>query len=505
MTMTVASKPSRQRSTRDIVDALSREQQIKMLDMLTPRMNDQYVPHVPHPPQQLYLMLKAEEVFYGGAGGGGKSDAVLMAALQYVDVPGYNALILRRTYADLVLPGAIMDRAEKWLKDTDAKKKDSGKVWLFPSGARITFGYLQNKEDKHRYASAEFQYIAFDELTQFLEEDYTFLFSRLRGPSLTCVICRNQIIRGKNGWRHKSGTNVIKGSSQLCRKAFPDESMLEEYGPGHDGLRLFDVPLRMRSASNPGARGHAWVKRKFIDPITRDPNTIFVPAKLKDNPSVDEEKYNKSLDHMLVVDRERLKNGDWDVAEEGNMFQRHWWKGPVGRGVIPADAKYARFWDLAATEGGGDYTAGALLAFHEGVTWVVDVFRGQFSPFQAQNHVKRIAEEDDAMVGQGRVRIYIEQEPGSSGKALIDTYRRTVLAGHYVKPVLSSTSKELRATPLSSAVEAGNVFLVKGAWNVPLMDEAALFPEQSNHDDQVDAVGGAFLALAKSTGSRIVV
>ena len=145
-----------------------------------------YSPHDPTPPQAAYLKLGdlgVTEALYGGAAGGGKSDALLMDALRYVDVPGYSALILRRTYADLALPGAIMDRSKAWLADTPARWNEASRRWTFPSRSTLTFGYLQHKDDRLRYASAEFQYIAFDELTQFRLSDYRFLFSRLRGPS----------------------------------------------------------------------------------------------------------------------------------------------------------------------------------------------------------------------------------------------------------------------------------------------------------------------------------
>jgi len=238
--------------------------------------------HAPHPAQRAFLALDCQEALYGGAAGGGKSDALLMAALQYVDVPYYAALLLRKTYADLALPGAIMDRSKQWLAPSDARWNDVEKTWRFKSGATLTFGYLQTANDKYRYQSAEFQMIGFDELTQFDESDYTFLFSRLRKPAA---------------------------------------------GP------LSSVPLRMRAASNPGGRGHGWVKRRLIDrkPNPDDPEDtaekcaarVFVPAKLADNPSVDQGAYRESLLGLDAQTRKQLLDGDWNARPPGRYVYPH--------------------------------------------------------------------------------------------------------------------------------------------------------------------------------------
>jgi hypothetical protein len=217
-----------------------------------------YIPHAPHAHQHAFLWLACEEALYGGAAGGGKSDALLMAALQYVDQPGYAALLLRRTYKDLSLPGALMSRAEQWLAPTDAKWNGDTKTWTFPSGATLTFGYLQTSKDKFQYQGAEFNFVGFDEATQFAEDDYTYLFSRLRR---------------------------LEGSL---------------------------IPGRMRCASNPGGEGHEWVKRRFVNRTTRD-ERIFIPAQLADNPSLDQGAYLRSLMNLDAVTREQLLNGDWDV------------------------------------------------------------------------------------------------------------------------------------------------------------------------------------------------
>lgn len=224
-----------------------------------------YIPHRPHPKQAEFLSLDCREALYGGAAGGGKSDALLMAALQYVHVPGYNALILRRTFADLSLPDAIMARAKEWLAGTDAVWNERDKRFAFPSGAILQFGFLDTDKDRLRYQGGAYHFIAFDELTQFPEAWYRYLFSRLRR---------------------------LKGSP---------------------------VPPRVRGATNPGGIGHEWVRRRFIAKPTLD--RPFVSAKLDDNPSLDATEYRGALAELDETTRLQLEEGQWVRDAEGLVYK----------------------------------------------------------------------------------------------------------------------------------------------------------------------------------------
>ncbi len=397
-------------------------------------LENRWIPHEPTPKQAEFLLLPDREGFFGGSAGGGKSDALLMAGLQYVGVPGYAAILFRRTFADLALPGALMDRAQEWLGQTDARWNERDKTWTFPSGATLSFGYLEHENHKYRYQSAEFQYIGFDELTQFSETQYRYLFSRLR--------------RLKNS----------------------------------------RVPLRMRAASNPGGIGHEWVKQRFIV----EGRGAFVPAKLDDNPYLDREEYIKSLMELDPVTRQQLLNGDWSARQGGNKFKREWFE------IIdapPADARRVRYWDLAATEPkpgkDPDWTAGALMAEKDGVYYLVDMKRTRTTPRGVEALIKQTAELDGR-----RVMIGMEQEPGSSGVNTIDHYRRRILAGFTFYGNKTTGSKEMRSNPVSSQAEAGNVKLVRGIWINDFLDEAESFPGGA-HDDQVDAMSGAFEMLVR--------
>jgi len=398
---------------------------------------NKWIPHKPTVKQAEFLALTCREALYGGAAGGGKSDALLMAALQFVDIPNYSAILFRRTFNDLALPGALMDRSMEWLGPTKAHWDGIKHIWTFPSGATLTFGNLEHEQDKFRYQSAEFQYIGFDELTQFLESQYRYLFSRLR---------------------RLTGTFV---------------------------------PLRMRSASNPGNVGHDWVKRRFLEE-GESKGRVFIPAKLQDNPHLDQAKYVESLRELDPITRKQYLNGDWTARHGGSIFRREWFE------IVneaPANIPKIRYWDLAATKPkqgtDPDYSVGALIGERNGMYWILDIKRIRAAPPQVEALIRQTAELDGYST-----KICMEQEPGSSGVSQIDYYARQVLQGYSFWGVKTTGPKEERATPVSSAAEAGNVKLVRGNWINEFLDEFEAFP-QGMHDDQVDAVSGAFSQLRK--------
>lgn len=454
----------------------------------TPRLVDEYIPHVPHPTQQLFLLQMGREAFYGGAAGGGKSDALLMAALQFVDVPDYSALILRRRYTDLALPGAIMDRAFHWLVGTSAQPINGGKSWKFPSGARLVFGYVQYPRDVEQYRSAEFQFIGIDELTQWQEDLYSFLFSRIRRPTHPFADRGDGLCR----FREWGGAQCAAGPEHDRHSNPPILAPSER-----DGVTtLAHVPLRMRGASNPGSLGHVWVRKRLVEPETRRENTVFIPATLDDNPSLDRESYAESLSFLGPTERARLLRGDWTVVDEG-VFRRTWFEIVA---EAPAAAQWCRYWDLGSSdEPGSDLSAGALLGLHEGVWYLLDMQAVLATPLQVERLVRQTADVDAAR-GIGVVLTAMEQESGSSGVNTIHHYRR-VLAGHDFRGDRPTGPKRERARPWAAAAEAGNFKLVgPAAWIEDFLDEVELF-DHGEHDDRVDAVSGAVKMLGGGRGT----
>lgn len=302
-----------------------------------PKRTSRWIPHAPTERQSLFLSLDAtREAFYGGAAGGGKSDALLMEALKYVDIPSYSALLLRKTFKELNKPGALMDRAHHWLQGTGATWKGDDKQWRFPSGAVLSFGYLETPTDRFQYQSAEYQYIGVDELTEFESEaTYTFLFSRLRR------------------------------------------------------LKGVEIPIRMRAGSNPGGLGARWVFHRFIPEKFTPPDAeearvwwveredsrgkvtrrAFVPARVEDNPYLDQAEYVESLDETDDITREQLLKGDWRIVDRGDIYPM--WDEPhhvicwsdfalmyrQTEPIIPKHWQCAVFMDVGTTEGHPNVTS----------------------------------------------------------------------------------------------------------------------------------------------------
>jgi predicted phage terminase large subunit-like protein len=428
-----------------------------LLSLLDP-LRTRNCPLRPSPRQEAFLLIKDREVFYGGAAGGGKSVALLMAALQYSDVPGYDALLLRPSLIELQLAGGLIELAHDWLAPTKARWLGETKTWRFPGrgksgagGATLTFGYLADAGDVRRYAGSSFSMIGFDELTRFEEHHYRLMHRALR-----------------------QATN----DTQL--------------GAASDGTTLAEVPVRLRATSNPGGPGHQWVKNRFVDPATRTSDVVYLPSRLADNPHLDQTTYIDTLAQLPTAERERLLHGDWEIPDDGELFQRAWFTLIEPHQLPTSNTRAVRYWDPAATEPGPanpdpDWTVGLLLKYHRpsGTYYIADIVRERKAPGAIERLVADTAKRD------GRdTQIVIEQEPGAAGKAAIARYKRHVLKGHIVYSHRPTGDKTTRAWQVAAAAENGLVQLVNGRHAQAFLDELSAFPH-GKHDDLVDALAGA--------------
>lgn len=247
----------------------------------------------PQARQKAFMERWEDEALYGGAAGGGKSDALLAEALRQVHIPNYRGIVFRQTYPQLE---ALISRSLELYKAAypKAKYNDTKKVWTFPSGSQMFFGYMLREKDKYNYQGKPYDFIGFDELTQFSMTQYEYLRSRNR--------------------------------------------------PTGPGTRVY-----MRATANPGGVGHGWVKERFISAAV--PNTtiwtneeilspegkkikvrssrIFIPSTVFDNKELlkNDPQYLARLAILPEAERNALLYGDWD-SFSGQVFME-WRNDPV--------------------------------------------------------------------------------------------------------------------------------------------------------------------------------
>jgi len=177
------------------------------------------------------------------------------------------------------------------------------------------------------------------------------------------------------------------------------------------------------------------------------------------------------------------------APREGGMFKKAWF--PIVR-AIPAGTRFVRGWDLAATEGAGDWTAGVKIGRQKNGRFIIaGVARDRKATAGVEQMLVNTASQDGYMC-----EISIPQDPGQAGKAQASYYIGK-LAGYTARATPESGDKETRAGPLAAQAEAGNVDVLEGDWNETFFDEITVFPNGS-FDDQVDGASRAFNALAES-------
>lgn len=239
----------------------------------------------PQPRQRVFMSRPEYECLFGGAAGGGKSDALVAEGLRQVNIPWYKGLLLRKTYPEL---RELIDKSRNYYPRAfpGARYNSTDHEWRFPSGAKIIFGSLQYTKDKEKYRGLSFDYVGFDELTHFSHDEYMFLISRNR--------------------------------------------------PNGPGTRVY-----IRATANPGGVGHGWVKERFITaappmtPISEEiswtepdgtvktgvQKRIFVPSLVWDNAALlaNDPDYVRRLASLPEAERNAFLYGDWNTFS-GQVF-----------------------------------------------------------------------------------------------------------------------------------------------------------------------------------------
>ena len=220
-------------------------------------------------PQTEFLAAGETDVLYGGAAGGGKSYAMLVDPLRYCHRAAHRALILRRSMPEL---RELIDKSRELYPKAfpGSKFREVEKLWNFPSGAKVEFGFLERDADVYRYQGQAYSWIGFDEITHLPTEfGWNYLASRLRTTDP-------------------------------------------------------DIVPYLRCTANPGGIGAHWVKKRYIDPSV--PNDSFegsdgltrkfIPARLQDNPFLSQDgRYEQMLKALPDVQRRQLLEGNWDISE----------------------------------------------------------------------------------------------------------------------------------------------------------------------------------------------
>jgi predicted phage terminase large subunit-like protein len=440
-------------------------------------------------PQESFLTSCADIGIYGGAAGGGKSWALLLEALRWVTrITGFYALFFRRNTTQIRNPGGLWDESMKLYPLAGGTPVQQPLEWRWPNDSRIKMAYLDHESDKLDWQGSQIPLIIFDELTHFSMEQFFYMMSRNRSLCGVKPYIRASCNPDADSW---VATFIEWWIDQETGFAIPERSGVLRWF-----VRINDVII-WRNTREELIQEYGRPDLPEDDEAQCLPKSVtFIAAKLSDNKLLmkADPGYLASLKAMSFVERERLLGGNWKVRPAAGLY----FKRSDVRIIptVPNNVQFwVRHWDLAATEVSEtnpdpDWTAGVLMGQYEDGRYVIaHCEHVRVKSAKVRSIVQNTASQDgyDCKVG-------INQDPGQAGKEQAESYV-TLLNGYPVMVVRETGSKVSRADPFAAQWQNGMVDVVRGNWNEAFFGELEAFPSKDVHDDQVDAVSGAYHQL----------
>jgi predicted phage terminase large subunit-like protein len=402
---------------------------------------------------------------------------LLMEPLKHIGNKGFGAVILRRTYPQIMREGGMWDDSMELYPLANGTSNISSLAWNFPSGAKISFAHIQHGQDVEGWKGAQIPLIMFDQLEEHPERVFFYMLSRNRSTCGVKPYMRATVNPDPESWVARFIAWWIDQDTGL---PIPERAGVVRWFAREANKWLWADTKEALLSENP-----------HLDP--EQPKSLtFIPARLEDNPILMQKDpgYRANLLAQDYVDQQRLLYGNWKVrAEAGKVFNRASFA--IVR-AAPAGGEEGTGFDLAATEKKSkgddpDYTAAVTMRIVRGRVYITDFAMVRVGPAEVDTFILNTAQQRraSATASGANYRVRWEREPGSSGKR--DNMRLVqMLDGLDARGIRPSGDKVMRAKPLSAQAYANNVCLVEADWNEEFLRHYHAFPD-GPHDDGVDA------------------
>ena len=449
--------------------------------------HDDQIVYRPQPgPQTEFLKSDADIVIFGGAAGGGKTYALLLEATRFFHLDSINAAIFRRTQSQLSMPGSIWPEAQKLYNSLGLKANHTRMAFKFGRHSAIKFCGLQYESDVHNFQGAQLDFIGFDELTHFSEEQFWYLIGRLRSSS------------GKIKPYARATCNPDAGSwvHQLVGWWIDDKTgypIPERQGQKRWLLKLNDVNYWFSSRE----MTLLYKKSKGIDDRINPLSVTFIAATINDNQILlkNDPSYYAKLSQLPDYQKMPLLYGCWLLQKIGKLFKHDWFRHFV---IEPPDFEYKMITTdtASSTKTANDYTVMQLWGYSDSRIYLLDQIRGKYTAHEQETLLINL-------IRIHKVR-YCSIERAAMGFVLIDALKKENVL---IEEMTRSKDKYSRGYEVQEFFERGYVWINPNSayYTVFISEMTSFSPENKNssksHDDIPDcAIDAAYLAFIKKIG-----